>query len=82
MSLRRKPLLVRKLHDPLFTARILLLTLQPRTCISHDPEKNGGFHNDGIKSQERRLMMDLVFVLAIIGFFGLCIAYTYAFDRI
>jgi len=26
--------------------------------------------------------MDLVYVLAIIGFFGLCIAYTYAFDRI
>jgi len=27
-------------------------------------------------------MMDLVYVLAIIGFFALCIAYTHAFDRI
>jgi len=27
-------------------------------------------------------MMDFVFVLVIIGFFGLCIGYTYAFDRI
>jgi len=26
--------------------------------------------------------MDLVFVLAIVGFFGLCVAYTYAFDWI
>jgi len=26
--------------------------------------------------------MDIVFVLAIVGFFGLCVAYTYAFDRI
>ncbi|MGA2034358.1 MAG: hypothetical protein ABSG68_19100 [Thermoguttaceae bacterium] len=34
------------------------------------------------KAQERRFMMDLVFVLAIIGFFGLCIGYAYAFDRI
>jgi len=44
--------------------------------------KNGGLHHDRIKSQERRLMMDLVYVLAIVGFFGLCVAYTYAFDRI
>jgi hypothetical protein len=28
------------------------------------------------------LPMDIVFVLAIVGFFGLCVAYTYAFDRI
>jgi hypothetical protein len=35
-----------------------------------------------IKSQERRLMMDLVFVLAIIGFFALCVGYAHAFDRI
>jgi len=27
-------------------------------------------------------MMDFVYVLAIVGFFGLCVAYTYAFDRI
>jgi len=27
-------------------------------------------------------MMDLIFVLALIGFFGLSVAYTYAFDRI
>jgi len=27
-------------------------------------------------------MMDLVFVLAIIGFFALSVAYTYAFERI
>jgi len=27
-------------------------------------------------------MMDFVFTLAIIGFFGLSVAYTYAFDRI
>ena len=40
------------------------------------------FTHDRIKSQERRLMMDLVYVLAIVGFFALCIAYTYAFDRI
>jgi len=26
--------------------------------------------------------MDLVFVLAIVGFFGLCVGYTYAFDWI
>ena len=45
-------------------------------------KENGGLHNDRIKSQERRPMMDLVYVLAIIGFFALCIAYTYAFDRI
>ena len=64
-------------------ARILLIGLQPSDREFSPPGKeNGGFHNDRIKSQERRLMMDLVFVLAIIGFFGLCVAYTYAFDRI
>ena len=31
---------------------------------------------------EPRLMMDLIFVLAIIGFFALCVGYTHAFDRI
>ncbi|MGO8747786.1 MAG: hypothetical protein ACLQNE_17575 [Thermoguttaceae bacterium] len=50
--------------------------------FSRPGKENGRFHNGRTKSQERRLMMDLVFVLAIIGFFGLCIAYTYAFDRI
>ncbi|MGO9115691.1 MAG: hypothetical protein ACLP9L_41320 [Thermoguttaceae bacterium] len=44
--------------------------------------KNGGLYNNRIKSQERRPMMDFVYVMAIIGFFGLCIAYTFAFDRI
>ena len=34
------------------------------------------------KSQEQQPRMDLVYVLAIIGFFGLCIGYAYAFDRI
>jgi hypothetical protein len=59
------------------------LTLQTSNVNSSRPGKeNGRFHNGRTKSQERRLMMDLVFVLAIIGFFGLCIAYTYAFDRI
>jgi hypothetical protein len=48
----------------------------------HERKENGGFHNGSIKSPEHRLMMDLVFVLAIIGFFVLCIGYTYAFDRI
>ncbi len=45
-------------------------------------KENGGVHNHRIESRERRLMMDLVYVLAIVGFFALCIAYTYAFDRI
>ena len=39
-------------------------------------------HYDRTKSPERPLMMDLVYVLAIIGFFALCVTYTYAFDRI
>jgi hypothetical protein len=38
--------------------------------------------NGRLKSQERRLMMDVIFVLALIGFFALSVAYTYAFDRI
>jgi hypothetical protein len=45
-------------------------------------KETGGFRNDKTNSQERRLMMDLVFVLAIVAFFGVCVAYTYAFDRI
>ena len=45
-------------------------------------KENGSLQNNRIKSQERRPMMDLVYVLAIIGFFALCIAYTHAFDRI
>ena len=40
------------------------------------------FTTDIIKSQEHRLMMDLVYVAAIVGFFAVCVAYTYAFDRI
>ena len=63
-------------------ARILLLAWQPLTCFHEHGKENGGLHNDRIKSQEHRPMMDLVYVLAIIGFFGLCVAYTYAFDRI
>jgi hypothetical protein len=52
--------------------------------VNYSPtwKKHGGFRNDRIKSEEHRLMMDLVFVLAIVGFFGVCVAYTYAFDRI
>jgi flagellar biogenesis protein FliO len=50
--------------------------------ISPPGKENGGFHNDSNKSQEHRLMMDLIFVLALIGFFALCVGYTYAFDRI
>jgi hypothetical protein len=61
---------------------MLLSRLQPSTRNHHLGKENGGFHNDKINSQERRLMMDLVFVLAIIGFFGLCVGYAYAFDRI
>jgi hypothetical protein len=30
----------------------------------------------------RRRAMDLVFVLAIVGFFALCVGYTYVFDWI
>ena len=54
----------------------------PMSISRHERKENGGFHNGSIKSPEHRLMMDLVFVLAIIGFFVLCIGYTYAFDRI
>ena len=64
-------------------ARILL----PRLCVPErelltSREASGGFHNDKINFQERRPMMDIVFVLAIIGFFALCVGYAYAFDRI
>jgi hypothetical protein len=34
------------------------------------------------KSQEGWLMMDMVYVAAIIGFFVVCVGYTYAIDRI
>jgi hypothetical protein len=45
-------------------------------------KSNGGFDHNRINFQERRLMMDLVFVLVIIGFFAACVAYAHAFDRI
>ena len=63
----------------------LVLLAKPATlaCELLTNRKNGGgFHNDRIKPQERPHMMDLVFPLAIIGFFALCVGYTYAFDRI
>jgi hypothetical protein len=50
--------------------------------LSPPGQKSGGLHHGRINFQERRLMMDLVFVLASIGFFGLSVAYAYAFDRI
>jgi hypothetical protein len=53
----------------------------PIVNFSHGGE-NDSLHNQKTKSQGRWLMMDLVFVLTIIGFFVVCIAYTYAFDRI
>jgi len=56
--------------------------MQPLTLSRPRGKENGGLHNDRIKSQERQLMMDLIYPLVIIGFFGLCVAYTYAFDRI
>jgi len=58
------------------------LAIPDVNCSLQKGRKNGGLHSDRIKSQERRPMMDLVYVLAIVGFFGLCIAYTHAFDRI
>ena len=53
------------------------------TCrVPATAKANGGFDHERINFQERRLMMDLVFVLVIIGFFAACVAYAHAFDRI
>jgi hypothetical protein len=64
-------------------ARILLSVPHPRTAnLSPHVEENGGLQLDPFKSQEHRLMMDLIYLAAIVGFFAVCVAYTYAFDRI
>jgi hypothetical protein len=60
----------------------LLSNGQPHARFSPPGKETGRLHNNRVKSQEHRLMMDLIFVLAIVGFFGLSVAYAYAFDRI
>jgi hypothetical protein len=66
-------------------ARILLFEADTSTgSWLNEPTATVSFnlHTDSNNAQERRPMMDLVYVLAIIGFFSLCVAYTHAFDRI
>ncbi len=83
MSARRKSLVSRKLAKSIIPGTNLAFLSHRRTAnLSPRVEENGGLQLDLFKSQEHRLMMDLVYVAAIVGFFAVCVAYTYAFDRI
>ena len=82
MSLRHKSLASRNLTKPNIHGTNFASPHAAAESFTTKRKENGSLQNNRIKSQERRPMMDLVYVLAIVGFFGLCIAYTYAFDRI
>ena len=82
MSLRHKSLASRNLTKPNIHGTNFASPHATPDSFTTKGKENGGLHNDRIKSQERQPMMDLIYVLVIIGFFGLCIAYTHAFDRI